>query len=289
MGIQVAARSRAVHRVMRVAAVGTVVAALVAGLVAGTVGAAADSARPPIVRLNLPIPPIPPILPGPAPAPAPAPGAAKPPAAQPAWATGVPADTTQVIRTTYGHQWCSEIYCTKTEAWEKVAGGWRLAAGPGLDGKAVFRSTVGPRGFAPVGKRRADDGRTPSGQYSIFLTFSTTSTAPGPMPWRRRQPTSVISSDPGPTYNTWMENGSGGDRPSMQYGFWLDYNHPRLRAGAEPAPDPALGSGIFYHTSWPNTRWLPTYGCTNVSLPEQMRWLVGWLRPTADPRVLNNV
>jgi L,D-peptidoglycan transpeptidase YkuD (ErfK/YbiS/YcfS/YnhG family) len=109
------------------------------------------------------------------------------------------------------------------------------------------------------------------------------------MPWRRRLPSSVISSQPGPTYNTWMENGSGGDRPSMQYGFWLDYNNPRLKPGARPDPDPALGSGIFYHTSWPSTRWLPTYGCTNVSLPDQMRWLVAWLRPGANPRVLNNV
>lgn len=272
---------------MRIAAVGNAVAALAVGLVAGTVHAAADSARPSTVRAGLPIPPLPPILPGPAPAPAPSP--AKPMAPQPAWAAGLPADTTQVIRTTYSHQWCSEVYCTQTQAWEKVGGVWRLATGPGLAGKAVFRSTVGPRGFAPVGKRRTDDGRTPSGQYSIFLTFSTTATAPGPMRWRRRWPTSVISSAPGPTYNTWMENGSGGDRPSMQYGFWIDYNNPRLKPGATPTPDPSLGSGIFYHTSWPNTRWLPTYGCTNVSLPDQMHWLVAWLRPTANPRVLNNI
>jgi L,D-peptidoglycan transpeptidase YkuD (ErfK/YbiS/YcfS/YnhG family) len=275
------------HRGVRLAAIGTALAALATTLALGAVGASADGRRTATVRADLPIPPLPPILPAPGPAPAPSP--AKPAAGQPAWATGLPAGTSQVIRTAYSHQWCSQIYCTKTEAWEKVGGVWRLAAGPGLAGKAAFRSTVGPRGFALLGKRRADDGRTPSGEYSVFLTFSTADAAPGPMPWRRRLPTSVISSDPGPTYNTWMENGSGGDRPSMQYGFWLNYNNPRLKPGAMPAPDPSLGSGIFYHTSWPNTRWLPTYGCINVSLPDQMRWLVAWLRPTADPRVLNNI
>ncbi|HEX3828349.1 MAG TPA: L,D-transpeptidase family protein [Sporichthyaceae bacterium] len=287
MGNHVAWCRRPARRAARFAAAATGIAALGLVLVLGTMGAAADGRTSATVHTGLPIPPIPPILPGLAPAPAPSP--AKSAAPQPAWAPGLPADTTQVIRTTYSHQWCTQLYCTKTEAWEKVGGVWRLAAGPGLGGKAVFRSTVGPRGFAPPGKRRTDDGRTPSGEYSIFLTFSTTGTAPGPMPWRRRWSTSVISSNPGPTYNTWMENGSGGDRPSMQYGFWVDYNHPRLTAGAQPAPDPALGSGIFYHTSWPNTRWLPTYGCTNVSLPDQMRWLVAWLRPSADPRVLNNI
>jgi L,D-peptidoglycan transpeptidase YkuD (ErfK/YbiS/YcfS/YnhG family) len=109
------------------------------------------------------------------------------------------------------------------------------------------------------------------------------------MPWRRRLETSVIGSEPGPEYNTWVEDGSGGDRPSMQYGFWLDYNHPRMTPGAQPEPDPDLGSGIFYHTSWPSTRWLPPYGCVNVSLPNQMGWLVAWLRPETNPRVLNNI
>jgi L,D-peptidoglycan transpeptidase YkuD (ErfK/YbiS/YcfS/YnhG family) len=262
-------------------AVATAAVGLAVALVLGTGGASADGTpSPPIPGL----PPIP-LLPNLGQKPAPAqPGAQAPP-----WAAGLPAETTQIIRTVYSHQWCSEVYCTRTEAWEKIGGAWRLVAGPGLDGKAVFRSTVGPKGFAPVGRRRTDDGRTPSGVYDIYLTFSTTPTAPGPMPWRRRLATSVIGSEPGPTYNTWLENGHGGNRPSMQYGFWLDYNHPRMHPGAAPEPDPSLGSGIFYHTSWPSTRWLPTYGCTNVSLPNQMGWLVAWLRPEAHPRVLNNI
>jgi L,D-peptidoglycan transpeptidase YkuD (ErfK/YbiS/YcfS/YnhG family) len=247
---------------------------------------ASPGAQPAGIR-SLDPPPLPdplgPLLPRPPAAPA------APAAPAPAWAAGLPADTTQVIRTVRSDVWCAEIYCTQTEAWEKVRGTWRLAAGPGRNGTARFRSTIGPHGFAAPGGRREGDGKSPSGMYRIYLTFSTTEVAPGPMPWHERDAGSVISSDHDSTYNTWMENGIGGDRPSMQYGFWLDYNHPRLTPGASPAPDPTLGSGIFYHTSWPSTRWLPTYGCTNVSLPDQMKWLLTWLRPGADPRVLNNI
>src|SRR5262249_37348815 len=149
--------------------------------------------------------------------------------------------------------------------------------------------TVGPRGFAEPGKRHEDDDKTPTGMFSIVTTFSETRTAPGPMPWRRRTDSSVVSSDHNSTYNTWLESGSNGARPSMQYGFWLDYNNPRLERGVGPAPVIGLGSGIFYHTSWPSRRWEPTIGCVNIGLPSQMGWVVGWLRPEANPRVLNNI
>lgn len=208
---------------------------------------------------------------------------------EPSWARDLPTSTTQVIRTTSTHLWCRQVYCTKTEAWEKVDGRWRLAKGPGRDDKAVFRSTVGPRGFAPVGKRREDDGRTPSGIYSIAVTFSATPTSPGAMPWRRRLPGSYVSSEHGKFYNTWLDNGSNGTRPSMQYGFWVGYNNPRLVPGQGPKPVPGLGSGIFYHTSWPHGRWIPTIGCTQIGEPSQMKWVLQWLRPQDDPRVLNNI
>jgi len=261
------------------AAPGTIVVAVGMALAAGTLTASADRT---VARPASPPSPARPSIGAPAP-----PMITAPPG--PSWAAGLPADTTQVIRTNRSNRWCSDVFCTNTEAWEKVNGVWRVAAGPGRGGRASFRSTIGPNGFAPVGQRREDDGRTPTGVFAIVITFSTTTTAPGPMPWRRRTESSVIGSDHDGNYNTWLENGSGGDRPSMEYGFWLDYNHPRLSSGVGPAPDPALGSGIFYHTSWPSTRWLPTYGCVNVSLPDQMGWLVAWLRPSANPRVLNNI
>jgi L,D-peptidoglycan transpeptidase YkuD (ErfK/YbiS/YcfS/YnhG family) len=209
---------------------------------------------------------------------------ATPPPITPAWAVDLPLTTTQVIRTVHSDAWCADVWCTRTEAWERVGGLWRLALGP-AGAPAVFRSAIGPHGFA---KRHEGDGRTPSGVYRIVVTTSTGDTPPGRMPWRRRLPTSVVSESPGPDYNTWLENPAvtTGDRPSMRYGFLVDYNHPRLTPGLGPAPVPEAGSGIFFHTSTPGHEFEPTLGCVQVGVPEQMRWIDHWLDPTADPRVV---
>ena len=151
-----------------------------------------------------------------------------------------------------------------------------------------FGSTIGPNGW---GKRRRDDGRTPAGVYRIKVTFSTTPANPGRMTWRRRLPTSTVTDKDGPLYNTWIEEPgrTDGDRPSMRWGFVVDYNHVRLRPGLGPAPVPDAGSGIFYHTSRPRHRWEPSDGCTRVEDPREMRWLLSWLQPEANPRVVQNL
>jgi L,D-peptidoglycan transpeptidase YkuD (ErfK/YbiS/YcfS/YnhG family) len=208
----------------------------------------------------------------------------------PGFAARVPAATSQVVRTLRTNRWCARVWCTVTQAWEKVDGGWRIVRLPSGE-QAVFRSSVGPRGFAPVGRRRANDGRTPSGVYPIAVTFSTSATAPGPMPWRQRLPTSTVTNHRGRLYNTWIEEPgrTDGNRPSMRWGFWLGYNNPRLQVGLGPAPVQGKGSGIFYHTSRPGHRWSPTIGCTNLGVPAQMRWVLTWLRPDAEPRVVQHV
>jgi len=196
-----------------------------------------------------------------------------------AFADEIPASTTQVVRTISSHRWCRSVYCTLTQAWEKTDGQWHLLR--------QFRSTIGPRGW---GKTREGDDRSPVGVYRIVVTFST-GARPGPMPWRRRHATTNVSDTPGPTYNTWMEVPGlrSGNRPSMRWGWWIDYNHPRLTLGEGRAPVQGLGSGIFYHTSKPGHRWAPTEGCTQVGNPRSMRWLVRWLRPQANPRVVQDL
>jgi L,D-peptidoglycan transpeptidase YkuD (ErfK/YbiS/YcfS/YnhG family) len=209
---------------------------------------------------------------------------------EPAFATRVPDQTTQVVRTVRTGHWCHRAYCTKTQAWEKVAGRWQVART--ADGRAaVFRSTIGPRGFAAPGARREGDGTSPTGIFGIKTTFSTTSTSPGSMPWRRRLPTSIVTNYPGRYYNVWIEEPgrTDGNRLSMRYGFWVDYNHARFRGDPGPMAVPGRGSGIFYHTSLPGRRWTPTEGCTKIGRPGAMRWVVRWLRPEAQPRVANNV
>lgn len=209
----------------------------------------------------------------------------------PRFAAKVPAGTTQVVQTVRTNRWCGKVYCTVTKAWHKVDGRWKVVVRS--DGtKAVFRSTIGPRGFAAVGKRREGDGRTPTGVYRIAVTFSTTKANPGTrMPWKRRLPTSVVPNYDDRRYNTWIEQSwrRDGDRPSMRYGFWVGYNNPRLKLGVGPAPVRGLGSGIFYHTSPIGEKWTPTLACTKVGEPREMRWIVRWLRPGAKPRVVNNV
>jgi L,D-peptidoglycan transpeptidase YkuD (ErfK/YbiS/YcfS/YnhG family) len=210
--------------------------------------------------------------------------------AGPAFAERLPAATTQVVRTVRTNRWCAKVYCTKTQAWEKVEGTWRLAALP-TGAPAVFRSTIGARGFAPEGRRREGTNTSPTGVFTIKVTFSTGQRNPGRMPWRRRLPTSSVTNYPGRLYNTWIEERgrTDGDRPSMRYGFWVGYNNPRFLGERGPRPVPGLGSGIFYHTSQPGKEYAPTEGCTQVGDPRQMLWIVRWLRPRAQPLVANNV
>jgi L,D-peptidoglycan transpeptidase YkuD (ErfK/YbiS/YcfS/YnhG family) len=126
--------------------------------------------------------------------------------------------------------------------------------------------------------------------FRIKVTFTTGTANPGAMPWRQRRPTSVVSASAGADYNTWLEvpGVRSGDRPSMRSGWVLDFNRVRLRPGVGPRPVPRAGSGIFFHTSKPGHRWAPTAGCTQVGNPRQMRWLLTWLRPEAQPRVVQD-
>ena len=197
----------------------------------------------------------------------------------PAFAAKVPAGTTQVVRTISSHRWCKADYCTVTQAWKKKASGWRLVR--------QFRSTIGSNGW---GKTKEGDNRSPVGVLKITVTFST-GKRPGKMPWKRRKPTSVLSMSHGADYNTWLEipGRTAGSRPSMRWGWVVDYNHPRLTPGKGPKPVPGKGGAIFYHTSVPGHRWAPTEGCTQVGNPRSMHWLVHWLRPQAHPRIVQDL
>lgn len=210
----------------------------------------------------------------------------------PAWAKGLPADTTQVVRTVRTNKWCGQIWCTRTEAWEKADGDWQIvtrASGKNVR-PMVVRSQVGERGFASAASRRQGDMRTPSGVYDIVTTFSTTKDRPTEMPWRRRLPTSVVSDAAGTAYNTWVElkGNRSGDRRMMSWGLWIDWNNPRLTVGKGERPVPGKGSGIFMHTSNASAPFVPTAGCVQLGDPADMAWIVRWLNPDANPRIVNN-
>jgi L,D-peptidoglycan transpeptidase YkuD (ErfK/YbiS/YcfS/YnhG family) len=199
---------------------------------------------------------------------------------RPAWAAQLPEGTTQVVRTTSSKDYCRQVWCTVTQAWERDdEGTWTM--------KREFRSSIGSRGW---GKQREGDRRSPLGVFEIKVTFTTEASNPGRMPWRQRRATSVVSASAGANYNTWVEvrGVTSGNRPSMRSGWVLDFNHVRLHPGVGARPVPGKGSGIFYHTSKPGHRWAPTAGCTQVGNPRSMRWLLTWLRPGARPRVVQD-
>jgi len=125
----------------------------------------------------------------------------------PAFADRVPRRTRQVVRTVSSRVWCDHVWCTVTQVWRKRADGqWMIVR--------RFRSSIAPNGF---GKQREGDMRSPSGIYRIRITFSTSRDAPGPMPWRRRLPTSVVTNHPSRLYTPWIEEQgrTDGDRMSM--------------------------------------------------------------------------
>jgi len=200
---------------------------------------------------------------------------------EPAFAARVPETTTQVIRTVSTDYWCHRIWCTKTQAWAKRPSGHWVKV-------KEFRSSIGSNGW---GKTIEGDRRSPNGVFRIRVTFSTGPSNPGRMPWKQRLPTSVMSDRPDRTYNTWLEEPgrTTGDRPSMRWGLIINYNHPRLRIGVGPAPVQGKGTGIFMHTSKPGHPWAPTLGCTQVGNPDSMHWLLTWLRPGKNPRIVQNL
>lgn len=264
--------------------VGVVAALLLSSLMGSTTVPAAGSAE----SRSLSVPQPAPVLPGPltkalleAP---------KKVVTGPAWTRALPKSTTQAVRTVRTNRWCSQIWCTRTEVWEQVDGRWRIVTRKNGE-QAVFRSQVGESGFAAPGRRRQGDMRTPTGDFGIATTFSTTKERPTGMPWRRRLPTSVVSDRYDKTYNTWIElkRNSSGDRRMMSWGLWIDYNNPRLTVGKGARPITGRGSGIFMHTSNAGRPFVPTAGCVQLGDPAEMAWIVRWLKPDANPRIVNNL
>jgi L,D-peptidoglycan transpeptidase YkuD (ErfK/YbiS/YcfS/YnhG family) len=216
-------------------------------------------------------------------------GAASAAASPPASFRDLPKSTKQVVRVVRTNEWCRKAYCTRVEAWQKDAGGrWGRVL---IGGKHRWvRSQIGPHGFAPKGRKRAGDGRTPTGRFGITTTFSTDAENPGTtMPWKQRKATSNVTDYRGRYYNTWIEEKgrTNGDRPAMRYGFWVRYNNPRLVPGQGKAPVQGRGSGIFFHAVNPADPYGPSEGCI-MTRAGHMRWLVTWLDKGSNPRVVLN-
>ena len=179
----------------------------------------------------------------------------------------------QVVEVTTGRY--GSTYATLT-AWRKTSSGWRRVLGP-------WSARIGRGGFAPPGRKREGDGRTPTGSYGFSFFFGV---APRPSgiryPWRHAY-----------TVDVWDDDSS-----SSRYNLWTDTRHQY--AGRDPEPmhvqpayddgaviayntarRPGLGSAIFLHVSHNSA----TAGCVSLPRSELLR-VLRWLDPRLSPRII---
>ena len=161
-------------------------------------------------------------------------------------------------------------------AYQSSGSRWVRMLGP-------WTAWIGSHGFAPAGKKREGDGRTPSGTYGFASYFFGVASRPGGIHyrWRHAYSYDVWNDDPRSSrYNLWTDRrtqaaGRGPEplhvSPAYDYAAVIGYNTSRT---------PGLGSAIFLHVSHNS----PTAGC--VSLPRaQLIAILRWLDPTKSPRI----
>jgi L,D-peptidoglycan transpeptidase YkuD (ErfK/YbiS/YcfS/YnhG family) len=191
------------------------------------------------------------------------------------------------LSTTYG--WLTE--------WDRRAGRWVKVGGP-------YPVRLGYAGLSnlAIGQRRQNDGSTPTGSYSLGLTFGTSTTPSTRMHWRHVDSNDYWVDDPRDpvTYNTYQVARartahwrlSQAERLitfGRQYEFAavVNFNVPsgvHYANGQYVTSTPAnvrLGGGIFLHVDGPGA----TAGCISMSRTP-MRKLIHWLDPAKHPRVV---
>jgi L,D-peptidoglycan transpeptidase YkuD (ErfK/YbiS/YcfS/YnhG family) len=181
-------------------------------------------------------------------------------------------DATQVISVVAGGY--GETTAT-VRAFAKRGGRWRQVFGP-------WSAWIGYAGFAPPGRKREGDGRTPSGSYHFSFFFGVDRDPGVRFSWRHAY-----------SYDVWDD-----DSASPRYNEWVDTR--RHSAGRDPEPlhvvpayrdvaviaynrarTPGRGSAIFLHV----THHSATNGCVSLPRPVVIA-LLRWLRPADHPRII---
>jgi L,D-peptidoglycan transpeptidase YkuD (ErfK/YbiS/YcfS/YnhG family) len=163
-------------------------------------------------------------------------------------------------------------YATLT-AYAGRPGRWNRVFGP-------WTARIGRNGFAPPGRKREGDGRTPSGSFGIQFLFGVMANPGVRFAYRRIHPFDFWDDDPASSrYNEWVDQrrASPGaspepmDVPGYDYGAVIGYNTTR---------EPGLGSGIFLHVNIG----IATAGC--ITLPAgKLLAVLRWLDPARSPRI----
>ncbi len=163
-------------------------------------------------------------------------------------------------------------------ALEKQGGAWRSVFSP-------MEAMIGKNGFAPPGKKREGDGRTPSGVFKLGTAFGYDPSMETRMPYRQATAEDLWVDDPGADdYNRWVKKGQtkAASFEYMQredrlyrYGIVIEYNTNPVVKGH--------GSAIFFHV-WMN-RSESTHGCVALSEHDMLE-ILRWLDPAAKPLVV---
>ncbi len=210
-----------------------------------------------------------------------APAAATPSTAGPAGATVAPSvaraahpadplagrQLVTVAAASYG-----ATYATLT-AYRRSAGRWRRVFGP-------WTARIGRNGFAPPGRKREGDGRTPSGTFGFGFFFGVLPDPGVRFRYRQSRPYDFWDDDPAsPRYNEWVDQRRADpglspepmDVSGYDYGAVIAYNAART---------PGLGSGIFLHVNIG----IATAGCVTLPMDELLQ-VLRWLDPARSPRI----
>lgn len=232
------------------------------GLASGCGGAAALPGRP-----------APPVTAHPSGAPASPAATAKAAARKSSAAPGGPARRGQVRQlitvTTRGY---GATYATFT-AYSGRPGRWHRVFGP-------WTARIGRNGFAPPGRKREGDGRTPSGSFRFQFFFGVLANPGVRFAYRAIHAYDFWDDDPAsPRYNEWVDgrradpgaNPEPMDVSGYDYGAVIGYNTSRV---------PGLGSGIFLHVNIG----IATAGCITLPMGKLLA-VLRWLDPARSPRI----
>jgi len=177
----------------------------------------------------------------------------------------------------------SSFFFTRTTlyAMEKHEDNWQMALEP-------INTVIGEKGFAPSGEKREGDGKTPSGIYSLKMTFGYDATIGTKMPYRQAFADDIWVDDPNADdYNHWTKKQESGaasyeimkrDDNLYKYGIIIEYNtYPVIKGN---------GSAIFMHI-WKGEN-IPTAGCVAMS-EENILKILDWLDPAASPIIITGI
>lgn len=178
----------------------------------------------------------------------------------------------QVIAVTSGGYGTSYA---ELQAFQRTSNGWRKVFG-------TWPARIGYNGFAPSGRKREGDGRTPSGSFGFQFMFGVNPDPGVRFAYRRALSTSTWDDDPASSrYNEWVDTRTADPGrspesmrqvPAYLYGVVIAYNTART---------PGLGSAIFLHVAHVGA----TSGC--VSIPEsELLAVLRWLDPAQHPRIV---